>query len=132
MSANCVIPSNAAINQAAALAITDAKLYVSVVSLSTQDNAKLLQQLKLDFKRRTNWNKYQSEIEKQAQNPYLNYLNDSSFKGINILFVLPFGINSHRTSHKRYFLPIAEMKDNNIMINGQNVFDQPIRNDINI
>ena len=41
-------------------AITDTKLYVPVVTLSTQDNAKLLQQLKSDFKRKINWNKYQS------------------------------------------------------------------------
>ena len=40
--------------------ITDTKLYVPVVTLSTQDNAKLLQQLKSGFKRTINWNKYQS------------------------------------------------------------------------
>ena len=38
--------------------ITDTKLYVLVVTLSTQDNAKLLQQLKLGFKRTIKWNKY--------------------------------------------------------------------------
>ena len=56
-SANCVISSNAAANQATAFAITDAKLYVPVVTLSTQDNAKLLQQLKSAFKRSINSNK---------------------------------------------------------------------------
>ena len=40
--------------------ITDTKLYVPVVTLSTQDNAKLLQLLKSGFKRTINWNKYQS------------------------------------------------------------------------
>ena len=40
------------------LKITDIKLYVPVVTLSTQDNAKLLQQLKSGFKRTINWNKY--------------------------------------------------------------------------
>ena len=55
-SANCVISSNGA-NQATAFAITDAKLYVPVVTLSTQDNAKLLQQLKSAFKRSINSNK---------------------------------------------------------------------------
>ena len=41
--------------------ITDAKLYVPVVTLSTQDNAKLLQQLKSGFERTINWNQYQSD-----------------------------------------------------------------------
>ena len=56
-SANCVISSNAGANQTTAFAITDAKLYVPVVTLSTQDNAKLLQQLKSAFKRSINSNK---------------------------------------------------------------------------
>ena len=46
---------------AATFSITDAKLYVPVVNLSTQDNAKLLEQLKSSFKRTINWNKYQSK-----------------------------------------------------------------------
>ena len=58
--ANCVI-SNTASNQATILAITDTKPYVSVVTLSTQDNTKLLQQLKPGFKRTINWNKYDSK-----------------------------------------------------------------------
>ena len=54
-------------------AITDTKFYVPVVTLSTQDNAKLLQQLKLGFKRTINWNKYQSKVSIQAPNPYLDF-----------------------------------------------------------
>ena len=53
-------------------AITETKLYVLVVTLSTQDNAKLLQQLKSGFKRIINWNKYESDIKTYAQNRYLN------------------------------------------------------------
>ena len=52
--------------------ITETKLYVPVVTLSTQDNAKLLQQLKSGFKRTINWNKYQSDPKTYAQNRYLN------------------------------------------------------------
>ena len=44
-SANCVFVSTNVVNQRATFAITDTKLYVPVVTLSTQDNAKLLQQL---------------------------------------------------------------------------------------
>ena len=46
--------------------ITDSKLYVPVITLSTQDNAKLLQQLKSGFKRTINWNQYQSEPKTYA------------------------------------------------------------------
>ena len=59
--------------------ITDAKLYVPVVTLSTQDNAKLLQQLKSGFKRVFNWNKYLSKPELLVQNPNLNHLVEPSF-----------------------------------------------------
>ena len=48
-------------------AITDTKLYVSVVTLSTQDNAKLLQQLKSGYRRTINWNKYQSDPKTYAK-----------------------------------------------------------------
>ena len=54
--------------------ITDAKLYVPVVTSSTQDNAKLLEQLKSGFKKTINWNKYQSKTTTQAQKQHLDYL----------------------------------------------------------
>ena len=43
--------------------IKDTKLYVPVVTLSTEDNVKLLQQLKSGFRRTINWNKYQSNLK---------------------------------------------------------------------
>ena len=49
---------------------TDTKLYASVVTLSEQDNANFLQQLKADFKRTINWNKYQSDPKAYAQNRF--------------------------------------------------------------
>ena len=54
-SANCVISG---VNWAKAFAVTDTKLYVLFVTLSTEDNAKLLQQLKSRFTKTFNWNKY--------------------------------------------------------------------------
>ena len=77
-------------NGAGKFAITETKLYVPVVTLSTQDNAKLLQQLKSGFKRTINWNKYESSVKTFAQNRYLNYLINPSFQGVNRLFVLSF------------------------------------------
>ena len=69
-------------------AITETKLYVPVVTLSTKDNEKLLQQLKSGFKKTISWNKYESSIKTFAQNRYLNYLINPSFQGVNRLFVL--------------------------------------------
>ena len=71
-------------------AITETKRYVPVVTLSKQDSAKLLQQLKSGFKRMINWNKYESEIKTYAQDRYLNHLINPSSQGINRLFVLSF------------------------------------------
>ena len=48
-------------------AITDTKYYVPIVTLSTQDNAKLLEQLKFSFKRTINWNKYQPKVSSERQ-----------------------------------------------------------------
>ena len=78
--------------------ITETKLYVPVVTLSTQGNAKLLQQLKSGFKRTINWNKYESSVKTFTQNRYLNYLINPSFQGVNRLFVLSFeNENEHHT-----------------------------------
>ena len=80
------------------LTITDTKLYVPVVIFSTNDNAKLLEQLKSGFKRTINWTKYQSKISTEAQNQYLGFLINPSFNGVNRLFVLSFENKNERTS----------------------------------
>ena len=127
-SSTCVIASAINANQAATFAITDTKLYIPVVTLSTQENTKFFQQLKSGFKRVINWNKYSSKPELLAQNPNLNHVVEPSFQGVNRLFVLAFENDNDRTSSDEYYLPIVEIKDYNIMINGENFFDQPIKN----
>ena len=127
-SSRCVLIATAVQNQAATFKITDTKLYVPVVTLSTQENTKFLQQLKSGFKRVINWNKYLSKPELLAQNPNLNHLVEPSFQGINRLFVLAFENNDDRRSDDEYYLPTVEIKDYNIVINGENFFDQPIKN----
>ena len=97
-------------------AITDRKLYVPVVTLSTQDNAKLLQQLKSGFKRTVNWDKYQSKATTQMQNPYLSYLIDH----LNRLFVLLFENIDDTTSRRGHLLPKVEIKDYSVMFDRQN------------
>ena len=54
--------------------ITDTKLYVSVVTLSKENNIKFLQKLKSGFKRTIKWNKYRSQMSVQSNNNNLNYL----------------------------------------------------------
>ena len=73
-SGNCVIVATNIADQVRAFSVTDTKLYVSVVTLSTQGNAKLLEQLKSGFKRTINWNKYQTKVLTERQNQHLDFL----------------------------------------------------------
>ena len=66
-SANCVILSTNVANQVPKFTITETNLYVPVVNLSTQDNAKLLPQLKSGFKRTVSENKYLAKPELSTQ-----------------------------------------------------------------
>ena len=123
LSKNCVIINSTG---AGKFKITETKLYVPVVTSSTQDNEKLLQQLKSCFRRTINWNKYESNIKTFTQNRYLNHLLNPIFQEVNRPFVLSFENEDYRTSHSTYYLPKVEIKDYNVMIDGKNAFDQPI------
>ena len=70
--------------------ITDCKLYIPVVTLSAENDNKLLEQLKTGFKRTITWNKYRSEMSNQTKNYNLNYLINPTFTNVNRLFVLSF------------------------------------------
>ena len=59
--------------------ITDTKLYVPVVTLSKENDTKLLEQLKTGFKRTIKWNKYRPQMTIQPKNRNLNYLIDPTF-----------------------------------------------------
>ena len=82
---------------------------------------------KSGFKRVIGWNKYLLKSELLAQNPNLNHLVKSTFQGVNRLFVLAFENDTQRTSAKGFFLPNVEIKNYNVMINGENFFDKPIK-----
>ena len=101
-SEDCVISSA---NEEINFKITDTKLYVPVVTLATQDNAKLIQQLESGFKRTTDWNKYQTKVSTEEQNQYLDFLIDKNFQGVNRLFVLPFKNEGDRKIQRGYYLP---------------------------
>ena len=62
-----------------------------------------------------------------AQNPNLNYLIEPSFQGVNRLFVLAFENDEQRKVYYGYYLPNVEIKNYNVMINGENFFDQPLK-----
>ena len=121
-SADCVIIYTNVANQIPTFTITETNLYVPVVTLSTQDNAKLLPQLKSGFKRTISWNKYLAKPELLAQNANLNHLIEPSFQGVNRLFVLAFENDAKRPSNKSYYIPNVEIKDYNVMIDGKKLF----------
>ena len=85
-------------------------MYSPVVTLSTQHDNKLLEQLKTGFKGNIKWKKYRSEITNQTKTENLNYLIDPTFTKVNKLFVLSFGNEDDRTSFSRHYIPTVEIK----------------------
>ena len=105
---NCVISS--AIKKTK-FTIKDTKIYVPIVTLSTQVNAKLLELLNSCFKRTISWNKQQAKVPTDKKNWYLYFLIDSSFQEVNGLFIFLFQNQFNRIVHTRYFLSKVEIKD---------------------
>ena len=128
---NCVL-SNLVRNST--FTITDAKLYVPIVTLLTEDNAKLSKLLSEGFKRPVYWNKCKIIPNKTYnENDYIRELLDSSYQGVKRLFVLAYrdrgGINRVTADfHRKYFLPRVKIENYNIEIDGRNFYDQPINN----
>ena len=117
--------------------IKETKLYVPVVTLSKENDIKLLEQLKSGFKRTIKWNKYRSQMTIQPQNNNLSYLIDPTFTNVNRLFVLSFqrivGENNttkdHRGSFSHYYVPHVKIKDFNVLFNGKSFFDLSVKNE---
>ena len=87
-----------------------------MVTLSTQGNAKPLEQSRFGFKRAINWYKYQSKVSAERQNQYLDFLIDPSFQEVNSLFALSFQNENDRKVHIGYYLPKVKIKYCNVMI----------------
>ena len=121
-SAGCVIIYTDVANQVPTFTMTETNLYVPIVTLSTQDNSKLLPQLKSGFKRTISWNKYLPKPELLARNTNWNHLIEPSLQAVNRLFVLAFENDAQRTSNKRYCIPNVEIKDYNVMIDGIKIY----------
>ena len=118
--------------------ITDAKLYVAIVTLSIEDNSKLTKLLNERFKRPIYWNEYKvtpnKVVEIAAVNDvkYIEELLDSSCQGVKRLFVLAYNNTAGNDqvsvdSYKKYFLPSVKIDHYNIEIYGRNFYDQPIQ-----
>ena len=108
--------------------ITDTKLYVPVVTLSTKDDNNFLEQLKSGFKRTIKWNKYRSEMTNQTKTNHLNHLIDPTFIKVNRLFVLSFENEEDRISFSKYYAPKVEIKDFNVLIDEKSFLDVPVKN----
>ena len=142
---NCVltaaaIGANATGADSATLKITDAKLYVPVFTLSTEDNVKLVKQLNEGFKRSVYWNKYKvidnKVVETAAANEekHIKELIDSSYQGAKRLFVLmiiqQMIIKSLMILLKNIFFQELKLKTATLKSMEENCYDQPINDSI--
>ena len=109
------------------LAINNCKLYVPAVTLSKDDEIKLLTNLKSGFKREIIWNKYRSQMTTEAINNNLNILIDPTFTNVNRLFVLAYQNADDRQSFSQFYLPNVMVKDFNVIIDKLAFFDLPIK-----
>ena len=126
-SAKCVLSNYA---KTTTFPTTNTKLCVPAVTLSALDNTKLFEQLKSGFKGTVQWNKYQPKVSPEIPNQYLDFLTDPSFQRVNRIFPLSFENDGDRVVHTKYYLAKVEIKDCNVMIDGKNTYDQPVRNNI--
>ena len=121
--------------------ITDAKLYVPIVTLSAEDNAKLSKLLGEGFKRSIYWNKYKVidnkvvEIAANNEEKYIRELLDSSYQGVKRLFVLAYDNAAGKDQvsvdfFKKYFLSRVKIENYNIEIDGKKFYDQWINDSI--
>ena len=124
---NCIFPS---VNNDSTFKITDTKLYVPVVTLKTEDNAKLSKLLSEGFKSPVYWNEYKVIPNKNYNaNECMRERLDASIQGVKKLFVLAYGRENDdatENSHRKYFLPRMKIKNHNIEIDGRNFYDQSI------
>ena len=112
----------------ATLAITNCRLYVPVVTLSKDDEIKLLTNLKPGFKIEIIWNKYRSQMTSEAVNNNLHILLDPTFTNVNRLFVLSYATDDdNRQSYFQFYLPKVMVKDYNVIIDKLAFFDLPIK-----
>ena len=69
-----------------------------------------------------------SQMSNRNKNNNLNYLIDTTFSNVNRLFVLSFENEDDRTSYYKHYVPSVEIKDYNVLIDGNAFFELPIKN----
>ena len=134
---DCVVSNDDADNNnVVSFKITDTKLYVPIVTLSTKDNTNLTKQLNDGFERTVYWNEYKiihDSTATAAADPYTKTL-DASFQGVNRLFVLGFARGGNnpatRSGYRKYYLPRIDITKYNVLIDGRKFYDQPINDKI--
>ena len=98
------------------------------------DNIEFLENIKQGFKRTISWDKYRSKITTQTKSNNLDYLIeldynfDPTFRNINRLFLLSFrngDDDPSRYSFDKYYMPLVEIKEFNVLSDNKPVFDQP-------
>ena len=115
--------------------IDDTKLYVPVVTLSKEDNKDFIEQQNKGFQRSIYWNDYKTkEINEDADANVFKYINlDPSFQGVNRLFVMAYNrVDSQptRNGQRKYNLPRIDLNKYNVVIDGRNLYDNPIESDV--
>ena len=101
--------------------ITDTTFYIPVVTSSAKHDNNFLEQPKSGFKRAIKWNKYRSQMTNQTKTNHLNHLIYPTFSKVKRLFVLSFKNEEDRTSFLKYYVPKFEIKDFNVLTDGNNV-----------
>ena len=115
--------------------INDTKLYVPVVTLSKEDNKDFIEQQNKGFQRSIYWNEYKTkEINEDADANVFKYINlDPSFQGVNRLFAMAYNRvdgQPNRDNRQKYYLPRISLNKYNVIIDGGNFYDKPIKSDI--
>ena len=109
------------------ISISDCKLYIPVVTLSKDDEIKLLTNLKSGFTREIKWNRYRSQMSTEEINNNLNILIDPTFTNVNRLFALVYQNAANRQSFSQFYLPRVMIKGFNVIIDKLAFFDLPIK-----
>ena len=128
---DCILSSA---GHSAKFEITDAKLHVPIVTLSTKHSVNLTKQLSEGVKRSVYWNSYQTKPAKVIEKGKNLYeLLNAWFQGVRRLFVFAYvvaaGAENDKAgikNNKKYFLPRAKINNYNVLTDGRSFYDQLI------
>ena len=125
----CVLSTSAG---EAVFIINDTKLCVPVVTLSKEDNKDFIEKQNKGFQRSIYWNEYKTkEINEDADPNVFKYINlDPSFQGVNRLFIMAYNRANGQPEQTKYYLPRISLNKYNVIIDGRNLYENPIESDI--